>query len=1202
MAELLQMPSTRTADALAREQALDVERSWIVEAPAGSGKTGLLIQRYLRLLADPSVTDPEQVLAITFTKAATEEIRTRILKELQHAQDASNEATPASTYDHLTRSLAQAVLARDHALEWRLLDEPRRLRVRTIDAVCAEIARSLPILCGGNGLLTPVEDPFPLYREAGRRTWSHLGGDEAALTKALRTLLLHRDADLEACVSLIADMLAAREQWASLIPLQEEDLSEEVLDSHLREKLDRSLEQVVCEALSRLSHHFPEPLLQRLTSLANTLSARSGYRNQPSPIAICRELRSAPTAAAEHLAYWRALAHLLIARTKGSWRSSFKSNHLLFETDSKDRLLLNEILLEVREYPVLLELLNELRVLPPVRFPAEQWPITKALFRVLRQALAELQIVFSEAGQSDFTEPSLLARYALQQQHGVDDLDVALGTELKHLLVDEMQDTSTRQYELIEHLTEGWADERKTVFLVGDPKQSIYLFRQARVERFVDTMRTGLLGNLPVGPLYLTANFRSQAGLVAAFNQDFSEVFPQAIARAEDVTYVQATATRKVTSGLDGSDGAAWHLTVVPAHVEDSRQLMQIQATLNARELRTVIERWRARPLPAGRTSPWRIAVLVQSRRSLAKVLPELRRGVPLPVRSLKIDTLDEQREILDLLALTRALLHPADRTAWLAVLHAPWCGLGMADLHALTGKDDPQSRALAMTDLIDAWGAEISADGILRLERSWPVLQAAVRASAQVRLPERVERTWRSLGGNLFLDATALQNAHAFLDLLRTIDREVGEVRTPELTRRLKRLYAFPANTAGAVDLVTIHRAKGLEWDVVLVPELERRSPADTSRLFEWEELVGGNVVLAPIAAKGEEATLLTKWLLSLRARRNAAERKRLFYVACTRAREELHLFGVASVNKEGIASANAGSLLDAAWTAAQTRLATLGETAVVAPPRHAGVLDLAAAGDDFPLEAHPAAPILERLPLSVRPFPAFSALHSDEHRTKISVGSAPQQLLGSFASRCLGVAIHTFLEEAADSLTRGRTLSQLLSELPAWEPRIRSIIRANGLPPSTIEQHLQTILKALQRTLGDPVGQWILTPRTQARSEFAITTWEEQAKHSRIDRIFRAGATPCDEGDQYLWIIDYKTASYASAMQDDHALETLLDQEQMRYQAQLEGYARLFPEDKIRLGLWFPLVGQLRWWSLDRSESAPGTDSPRHDQLSPR
>src|ERR1700743_3364655 len=104
-----------------RERALDVQQSWIVEAPAGSGKTGLLIQRYLKLLADESVEDPNQVLAITFTVKATAEMRERVVGQLENAF--RFEALKSdSEFDRETRALADAVLRRDALLGWKLLE------------------------------------------------------------------------------------------------------------------------------------------------------------------------------------------------------------------------------------------------------------------------------------------------------------------------------------------------------------------------------------------------------------------------------------------------------------------------------------------------------------------------------------------------------------------------------------------------------------------------------------------------------------------------------------------------------------------------------------------------------------------------------------------------------------------------------------------------------------------------------------------------------------------------------------------------------------------------------------------------------------------------------------------------------------------------------------------------------------------------
>ena len=101
----------------------------------------------------------------------------------------------------------------------------------------------------------------------------------------------------------------------------------------------------------------------------------------------------------------------------------------------------------------------------------------------------------------------------------------------------------------------------------------------------------------------------------------------------------------------------------------------------------------------------------------------------PIPFRAVDIDALDERQEVLDLFALTRALLHPADRVAWLAVLHAPWCGLGLADLHVLAGEDDPKLAEWCVEELIVERGHLLSEEGCVRLERVWPVMQAAAKA-----------------------------------------------------------------------------------------------------------------------------------------------------------------------------------------------------------------------------------------------------------------------------------------------------------------------------------------------------------------------------------------------------------------------------------------------------------------------------------------
>ncbi len=291
-----------------RERALDVGASWIVEAPAGSGKTGLLIQRYLKLLAAADVERPEQVLAITFTKAATEEIRERVISQMEGAAAGTD---AGSAFDQATRQLAHAVLRRDSELGWGLLVSPRRLNVRTIDSVCAEIARALPVTCGGGAGITPVEQPEAMYREAGRRTLLQLGGSDPLLNDALRTMLLHRDGSVAECEELLAEMLAARDQWGELVPMGHEELTDEWLEERVRRSLDRALELEVCRGLSDLVRTIPESTLHEITVLASEMGDAPGWRQGASPVAVCAGITKTPGEGLEHLQHWQALIHLL---------------------------------------------------------------------------------------------------------------------------------------------------------------------------------------------------------------------------------------------------------------------------------------------------------------------------------------------------------------------------------------------------------------------------------------------------------------------------------------------------------------------------------------------------------------------------------------------------------------------------------------------------------------------------------------------------------------------------------------------------------------------------------------------------------------------------------------------------------------------------------------------------------------------------
>ena len=174
-------------DAAARAEALDITRSICVTAPAGSGKTELLTQRILKLLA--VVDQPEQILAITFTRKAAAEMRERLLGALKLGLQAEEPSVP---HKRLTWQLARAVLNKNNSEQWNLLDNTGRLRLQTIDSLCQSIASDLPVMSQLGAKLKPVDDPSVLYQQAVDGFFARLEDDLLQKMQTLMSQLLKR--------------------------------------------------------------------------------------------------------------------------------------------------------------------------------------------------------------------------------------------------------------------------------------------------------------------------------------------------------------------------------------------------------------------------------------------------------------------------------------------------------------------------------------------------------------------------------------------------------------------------------------------------------------------------------------------------------------------------------------------------------------------------------------------------------------------------------------------------------------------------------------------------------------------------------------------------------------------------------------------------------------------------------------------------
>ena len=1127
------------ADAAQRFAALDAQRSFIVQAPAGSGKTGLLVQRYLLLLAQ--VDAPEEIIAITFTRKAAAEMRGRILAALRAA---ANTATPKNDHDRVTWQLAGQVLVRDGELQWDVLNNPMRLRIQTIDSLCASLTQQMPVTARFGAAAQQTEDAAPLYAQAVQNTLAMLD-DEMPWSTAVATLLLHLDNNFAEVERLLGDMLARRDQWLRHVVAAPRRRD-------IRAHLENALRRVVDGYLVELDTMLSTSLRQELVTLARYAATELRAADIDSDLIAFSAQIAWPTAHADDLALWTALAEMLVTGD-GTWRKAItrrqgfptkapgdSSARIEQVKEMKQRCL--ALLESLTGNDELREKLHAVRDLPPVSYDENQWRILQALFQLLPIASAQLYEVFRHRGRVDFPQVMHAALQGLGEPEAPTDLALALDYRIRHLLVDEFQDTSFSQFLLLEKLTAGWQEgDGRTLFLVGDPMQSIYRFRQADVGLFLSARQRGI-NHIQLQSLTLTVNFRSNAGIVEWVNATFRAILPQhENAEMGAVPHAAAIAARDFTLG------EAVH--VHPFFNGDAL----VEAAEVLRIVRQSIQENNAAS----------IAILVRSRRHVAVIAQQLKRH-NIAYRAVEIDHLLHTAHIQDLLALTRALLFWHDRVAWLALLRGPWCGLTLRDLQVL---------AMPATQLIwqrcgdETALRELSADGLARVRRFVTALQPFMMQQGGLQVQTMVEMAWLALGGPACVDsAAALADARSYFDLLVEMEREYGFVDLDMLFARMERLYAKP-NTAeqANVQLMTIHRAKGLEFDVVILPGLGRSSRAESSALLLWAERATtgeqSDLLLAPIKAKDQEDDQTYRYLRKIEQRKQANEAGRLLYVATTRARQRLHLLGHV-VAKEGEAdvlpSPRSGSFLAQLWPVVagdfvlglhthHEQLSNLLVDAAPAPQwRRLPV--------DYVIPAPPTALLKTESPL------AFAQrLRNDGEEIEFSWASQNAQLVGTVVHSLLRTITETGFEHWTVSKVTQRT------------NHVRRELAALGVLETDLSWTSQRVIEAICNVLSDAQGRWLLNHQWRdSQCELALSGVIDGAVHNIvIDRTFVD-----DHGVR--WIIDYKTGAHKGTDVDE-----FLDSETTRYRGQLARYAQLmgaYDRRPIRLGLYFPVLAAWR------------------------
>ncbi len=1106
-------------DERARAQALDVTQSFIVQAPAGSGKTELLIQRYLKLLA--TVDNPEEILAITFTRKAAAEMQLRVLQALRNARKGLR---PDEPHLQLTAGFAVDVLRRDRENDWRLIDNPRRMRIQTLDSLNASIARSQPLSSPSGAAASAIvvdSELKNLYRRAAAATLDWLA-EEGALHDATRQVLLHVDTNTWLYVAYLSRMLETRDQW---LPFVATGLARHEDAAALRRSFERSLAFIVGKQLDATCEAFPQEYSEWFRPLAVYAAGNLlGDGKRDDPICALRGLEDLPSADVASRDAWLAIGELLLTR-KGEWRKTVTKNQGFPPGDSGEKQAFLDLLEALGNHERLRRALNRLRDMPPVNYGDEQWRVLLALFRLLPLAVGELQRLFNEHALTDHIEVALTASHALGTAENPGDIALLLDYQVRHLLVDEMQDTSSAQYRMLEALTGGWepADGR-TLFCVGDPMQSIYRFRNAEVGQFLLARKNGI-GSIPLTPLVLRRNFRSGEHLVDWFNR----VFPTVLPEHDDATYSAVSYAPAVPVDAHAGQGTVNYVPVFGAdvHAEAGHGLEIVQQTL-------------------GQNPDDDMAILVRSRTQLPALLALLRRN-GIAYQAIDIDRLTDLPEVIEILALTRACVHPGDRLAWLAILRAPWVGLDWTDLHRLAC-NDPQSTVWELLN-DEQRVSGMSRTGREALTSAMPVLEALVRGSRTRSLRDRVERAWLSLGGpSIVEDEHAIEHVYRCLDVIEKHEVAGSLPDSAELASILD-LERVSNDVTARLQVLTMHRAKGLQFDHVLLYGMGRVPGRSAKEVLSWfdipDEHGDEQKIISPVGPRGDlQNDPIHHYIEVSDNAKDAYEQGRLLYVACTRAKKSLHVSGNVRVSPDADAfrRPDPRSLLHLLWSDAEPAYA-----AAFDQRRNVGTESDSVAWYESRLRRFNAPwtlPVVQPPP-GVRPAdPAASGASDVEFYW---VGSA---------ARIAGTIVHRWLQLIAQQQAGVATAGDRATTV-RW-------LTEMGVGDRLLDDVCDRVDAALDAVRSDEKGAWLLDG--DGHAELALSgLLDGEIVSVVIDRV------RIDDNEQH-WIVDYKTSTHEGG-----GLEQFLQAESDRYRDQLRRYAALYSawaQKPARCALYFPLL----------------------------
>ncbi len=1170
-----------------QRMALDSQRNIAVTASAGAGKTATLVERYIELLRLHPEIGVRQVLAITFTQKAAAEMRERIARRLADALDDSAELAEVQELPEPERQRLR-----------QIREDLPAARISTIHAFCAALLREYPIEADVDPAFAVLEgvDAAQLRHQAVRQTLESLARardpdpDKEALR---RTLAEWPRRYLEQVLEHLLEKKHLARSWCRRYAEQSPD---QILSNW--RGMQQAASAPACCALLNDTHF--TAMLAELAALSPLTDESDSAVKRLDPLRDAMRRLSQTPPLDEGLAILPRLAEGLLTNGKPLSVSRFGSKSNWDEV----------ALARVRELvPALGRCLAPHADLLSLELSAADEraaAVLPALSRVFFRVDARYENSKGNGSMLDMDD-------LLEKTHQLLATDAnirhRLAQHYRFALIDEFQDTDPLQWKIIRSLAspDGQMAGDK-LFIVGDPKQSIYSFRAADVTVFArvrDAIAEAnaaheresqpfcdngeILDASPaeqLGSLVMGENFRTLAQPVAFVNALFPKFMQEVPDEPFQVGYDPLIGCRSA----DVSEGSVELLLLPPDDSRDPTDSALREAQLVARRLSHLLEgndlqvadQDGLRP-----PEPSDIALLLRRRRNLSAYEDALRAcGIPFQVAGGR--GFYQRQEIYDLANILRVLCNPGDGIALMGTLRSPYFGLSDNALYALTA---PQGGRLAK-NLADAnqrqrlapADQEAATDAVARLQR-WEKLRD------RVPLVELLHTILEDTGAWGFLcygerGDQAVANVHKLLDLAREFRGPLTDfvVRLDLLTNE-EQQEGEGVLDADALHILTVHAAKGLEFPIVVVPDLAARFNFQNSdpALIDAEKGLGLRV-LDPEQDYKRTSSFIRTLINRNASRRQRAEEKRLLYVACTRARDHL-LLGGALTDKH----------LDADLDAAMDCLGWIcGSLALTEDDLAQGSKAVAGVPSSLPIHTDPNAfPV----PITTdhQAEPAFRALDADPVQTAepaldlLSPLDAPQDRPEFSASELvlfaadptahhrqyvLGLPAWS-LDQVDGSRRRAMLFGQLahagieaLSNNPDTDPAALAadLVAAATLPVASYRDPFERELAALLcRCRQSPLAvRWFTNAEARTEVRFTLSL-DRGLVHGVVDYIGR--------GADGLWeLVDYKTGHRA---RPDEAVQ--------HYRLQLEIYAlclqALHPDQgEYRATLYFTDLDEVR------------------------